>query len=369
MDKRKEPCLAGAWWKSTGSFCIDEKNIRTHNFVPRLCLNLEKILVNQSVVDFGTGYGYLGRCLLRLKQRMLPKSGGGHAVEDFDFYSKMNASNAWESPPLIRSFEGFDGALNIENITQGFVKHLDLTLAANLNHSFDWVISFEVAEHIPRRYESVFLYNLVKHSDYGIVLSWASPEYGMVEAHPNPRYNSEVHALMARIGFDRAVDLEKIVSKMNASNAWESPPLIKSFEGFDGALNIENITQGFVKHLDLTLAANLNRSFDWVISFEVAEHIPRRYESVFLYNLVKHSDYGIVLSWASPEYGMVEAHPNPRYNSEVHALMARIGFDRAMDLEKIVRFELENDGHVGEVYKVHTMVFVRRYSKKGNGTH
>jgi len=38
--------------------------------------------------------------------------------------------------------------------------------------------------------------------------------------------------------------------------------------------------------------------FDWVVAMEVAEHIPRRFESMFLDTLDNHARSGIVISWA-----------------------------------------------------------------------
>ncbi len=38
--------------------------------------------------------------------------------------------------------------------------------------------------------------------------------------------------------------------------------------------------------------------YDWVFSIEVAEHIPKTYEQIYIDNLVRH---GIILSWAVPK--------------------------------------------------------------------
>lgn len=56
--------------------------------------------------------------------------------------------------------------------------------------------------------------------------------------------------------------------------------------GYDGAENIESVTNGFVKFLDLTEEQDIDKS-DWTMSIEVAEHIPKNYEEIYLY---KHTE-------------------------------------------------------------------------------
>jgi len=36
----------------------------------------------------------------------------------------------------------------------------------------------------------------------------------------------------------------------------------------------------------------------WILSLEVAEHIPAQFESIYIDNLVKHAKEDIILSWA-----------------------------------------------------------------------
>ena len=69
------------------------------------------------------------------------------------------------------------------------------------------------------------------------------------------------------------------------------------WSGYDGAGNVEEVTDGFVQFFDLTLPLSLPRA-DWVLSLEVGEHIPRDYEMNYLRNLHAHNCRGMVLSWA-----------------------------------------------------------------------
>ena len=71
---------------------------------------------------------------------------------------------------------------------------------------------------------------------------------------------------------------------------------------YDGAGNVEEITGGYVRWVDLTRPLHLGRS-DWVVSFEVGEHVPNPMEPMFIRNLHAHNCRGIVLSWGSKTRG------------------------------------------------------------------
>lgn len=51
------------------------------------------------------------------------------------------------------------------------------------------------------------------------------------------------------------------------------------------------------------LAPTLGARYDWVLSLEVAEHLPRSMEPVFVFNLDRHAKEGVVLSWARKGQG------------------------------------------------------------------
>ena len=55
-----------------------------------------------------------------------------------------------------------------------------------------------------------------------------------------------------------------------------------------------------MSYLDLTLPQYGLPLYDWVISLEVAEHIPAESEAIYLDNIVRHAREGVVLSWAVP---------------------------------------------------------------------
>ena len=76
--------------------------------------------------------------------------------------------------------------------------------------------------------------------------------------------------------------------------------LLKGYDSYDGAPFSEEISEGRVKYLDLTLPQYGLPLYDWIISLEVAEHIPREYENIYLDNIVRHAKEGVILSWARP---------------------------------------------------------------------
>lgn len=55
------------------------------------------------------------------------------------------------------------------------------------------------------------------------------------------------------------------------------------WSSYDGAENTEEYTQGFVHFADLTLPLELPKA-DWVVSLEVGEHVPGKYEGMVIHN-------------------------------------------------------------------------------------
>ena len=66
--------------------------------------------------------------------------------------------------------------------------------------------------------------------------------------------------------------------------------------GIDGAPGIDALTSSLVGFANLAQPQQLGLA-DWVYSFEVGEHIPRKFEGYFLRNLASHARLGLVLSW------------------------------------------------------------------------
>lgn len=85
--------------------------------------------------------------------------------------------------------------------------------------------------------------------------------------------------------------------------------LVTAF-AFDGSPDIELVTKGTVLGADLGRPLALWRKFDWVVSLEVAEHIPPDLSGPYLRNLDAYATAGVVLSWARPGLqGLGTANP------------------------------------------------------------
>ena len=69
-------------------------------------------------------------------------------------------------------------------------------------------------------------------------------------------------------------------------------------DGFDGNPDTPELTNGICEVRDLTEAFDLGKRYDWVLCLEVGEHIPAKYQDIFIKNIVDHAENGVVLSWA-----------------------------------------------------------------------
>jgi hypothetical protein len=107
-------------------------------------------------------------------------------------------------------------------------------------------------------------------------------------------------------------------------------------DAYDGNPNTTIITNGIGKVLDLSINIDLGRNYDCVLSLEVGEHIPQKYESIFINNLCKHSNKWIILSWAivgQIGYG----HVNCRNNDYIIEKIANKGFTFKQDISDLFR--------------------------------
>jgi hypothetical protein len=131
-----------------------------------------------------------------------------------------------------------------------------------------------------------------------------------------------------------------------------------NFEGFDGNPHAPKLSNGLVKVMDLSQDFNLKKKYDWVISLEVAEHIPKQFESTYLNNLIKHCEKGIIISWALVGQKGI-GHVNCQNNDYVKAVFEQKGFINDLEAEKDLRI---NAGHTW--FKNTVMVFRKQDSKK-----
>ena len=90
------------------------------------------------------------------------------------------------------------------------------------------------------------------------------------------------------------------------------------------AVGVDNcdICQGIEKW-DLTKPYN-NLS-EYVQTFEVGEHIPKKYESIFIKNICRNAQRGIVMSWAVPGQGG-DGHVNEKSHKDIIRQIEKYGF-------------------------------------------
>lgn len=149
---------------------MSKESFGEHKTDHKIAVALSNFLKGKRVVSFGDGPGIYEREILKLKE--------------------------------VTSYDAFDGAPFCEETSEGRVQFMDLTVPQYGIPLYDWVISLEVAEHIPSKYESIYLDNLFRHANEGIILSWAVPgQNGM--SHINTRPLSYVINVMSENGFER----------------------------------------------------------------------------------------------------------------------------------------------------------------------
>jgi cyclopropane fatty-acyl-phospholipid synthase-like methyltransferase len=101
-------------------------------------------------------------------------------------------------------------------------------------------------------------------------------------------------------------------------------------QAYDGNPNTNNLTAGVGQVLDLSQHFELGQVFDCVMSLEVGEHIPDKFESTFLNNITNHACGVVILSWAIPGQDG-DGHVNCRSNEYIIQQMLIRGFTFEID--------------------------------------
>jgi len=167
----------------TGGFCL-QKDTNDVGGNSQWCSPVAELLrahfAGQSVYDFGAGLGWYGKVFVR---------------------------PATSADPGPSEYHGFDGAENVEEVTDNFVSWLDLAEEVHLNGPADWVLSFEVGEHVPPEFEDIFIQNLHRHNRKGVIVSWAL-EGQSGHFHVNNHNNNYVKAKFDSLGYDNDLAFE-----------------------------------------------------------------------------------------------------------------------------------------------------------------
>ena len=112
-------------------------------------------------------------------------------------------------------------------------------------------------------------------------------------------------------------------------------------EAYDGNPIVVGETNGFASVLDLSEPFDLKRKFDVVVSLEVAEHIPKEYEEIYVNNLINHTSGWLIISWAVPGQGG-KGHVNEQPAEYVLDLFESIGFVHHNEYSQYLRNSITN---------------------------
>ncbi len=108
------------------------------------------------------------------------------------------------------------------------------------------------------------------------------------------------------------------------------------FDGFDGNPDTPALSNGTCQVQNLAVPFQLPRRYDWVMSLETGEHLPKEYETIFIDNLIAHADQGIVLSWAKKGQGG-HGHVNEQNNDYIKAIFQQKGWVNDVAAENRLR--------------------------------
>jgi len=169
----------------TGGFCLSNRTHVPTQSKNNWCLSplfahtLGRMYGKARVLDLGCGMGQYGRYFEK------------------EFKNSSKSSVTWL---------GLDGAEEVEATTGGFVRFADLAdgLPSDVRQqAWDWVMSIEVAEHIPQEFEYRFVHNiLVARPRVGIVLTWARHGQNGYK-HVNCQSSKYVSCVLRQLGWEQ----------------------------------------------------------------------------------------------------------------------------------------------------------------------
>ena len=154
--------------------------------------------------------------------------------------------------------------------------------------------------------------------------------------------------------------LTELGAGLGCYTAWLAHHHVTMIAAVDGLVNATKLTGRRVTQWDLTCP--MEAEADWVMSLEVAEHIPREYESAYVDNVVRNARCGIILSWATPKQGG-RGHVNLKPLAYVVSLMKQFSFHHSLSMSRRLQ-----ESATFSWLKANTQVYVRSEGDKGNHT-
>ena len=106
--------------------------------------------------------------------------------------------------------------------------------------------------------------------------------------------------------------------------------------GYDGNPNTPELTNNTCHVLDLSEPIKLNTPFSWVMSLEVGEHLPKKFEDIFINNLHNNNKNGIILSWGTKCQG-VKGDYNEQNNDYIKSKICKLGYINDIESENQLR--------------------------------
>jgi len=201
VHQRDEEC-SNAKVSKTGGFCLTKgRHVGGNQMqdVPMATFLAQNIFNGKSVVDLGAGLGHYGTIMQKVE---------GVKVD----------------------WVGYDGAINVQGATDGLVRFMDLTQPHASDErpcvAGDWVLSLEVAEHIPPEHTDAFLRNIRCHTREGAVISWALPTQMGGLGHVNMKEEKDAIEAVEKWGFKVDWDLTNQVRASATISHFKKTPVV-----------------------------------------------------------------------------------------------------------------------------------------------
>ena len=107
-------------------------------------------------------------------------------------------------------------------------------------------------------------------------------------------------------------------------------------DGYDGNPTTSKLTNNNCGVLDLSIPHKFDKPYDWVMSIEVGEHLPKKFEDIYMENLHNNNVTGILMSWARKGQGG-RGHFNEQNNDYIKSKMIALGYENDLKEEQILR--------------------------------